>query len=97
MECGYISHGEMAGKWWEISQQEAGALYRLEIGNEFYASADSIRDLLDEVDALVGLARGETSPAPEVTRGESAVTNKKARKAGSLHASRACLVVISRP
>ena len=47
MECGYISHGEMAGKWWEISQQEAGALYRLEIGNEFYASADSIRDLLD--------------------------------------------------
>ena len=54
MECGYISHGEMAGKWWEISQQEAGALYRLEIGNEFYASADSIRDLLDEVDALDG-------------------------------------------
>ena len=58
MECGYISHGEMAGKWWEISQQEAGALYRLEIGNEFYASADSMRDLLDEVDALDGLARG---------------------------------------
>ena len=45
-------------KWQEISQQEAGALYRLEIGNEFYASADSIRDLLDEVDALDGLARG---------------------------------------
>lgn len=58
MKCGYIIRGEMAGKWWEIIRQEAGALYRLEIGGEFYASADCIRNLLDEVTAFDKLARG---------------------------------------
>lgn len=43
--------------WWEISTQEAGAKYRLEIGGEFYSSADNQRQLLDEVSSLDGLPR----------------------------------------
>ncbi len=57
VKCGYIIRGEFAGMWWEISTQEAGAKYRLEIGGEFYSSADNQRQLLDEVSSLDGLPR----------------------------------------
>ena len=57
MKCGYIIRGEFSGQWWEITRQEAGALYRLDIGGEFYASSDNLRQLLDEVTDLDGLPR----------------------------------------
>lgn len=53
---GYIINGEQAGKYWEI-EMVSGGHYVLTIGGNFYASADSRRALLDELNALDGLHR----------------------------------------
>ena len=57
MRRGCIVRGEFVGQRWEITRQESGARYQLDIGGEFYANADNQRQLLDEVTALDGLPR----------------------------------------
>lgn len=57
IRCGYIIRGTLRGQWWEITRQEVGATYRLDVGGEFYASDDSLLALIEEVEALDGLAR----------------------------------------
>ena len=57
MRRGFIIRGEFAGQRWEITRQESGARYQLDICGEFYANADNQRQLLDEVTALDGLPR----------------------------------------
>lgn len=53
---GYIINGDQAGKYWEI-EMVSNCHYVLTIGGDFYASADSRRALLDELNALDGLHR----------------------------------------
>jgi len=56
IKCGYVLAGEFAGKFWEI-EVVGKEHYQLNIGGEFYASADNQRKLLDEVTALDGRGR----------------------------------------
>ena len=58
IKCGRVARGILNGQHWEITRQEAGEPYRLDIGGEYYAGADSMRELLDEIEALDKLARG---------------------------------------
>lgn len=56
MKCGYVLAGELVGKFWEI-ENVGEDHYVLNIGGEFFASADNQRQLLDEVAALDGRSR----------------------------------------
>lgn len=57
IDYGRIIRGTLRGQRWEITRQESGAAYRLDIGGEYYVSADSRRELLDELTAIDGLER----------------------------------------
>lgn len=58
IKSGRITKGTFRGQRWEITRQETGATYRLDINGKYYTSSDSMRELLDELEALDGLTRG---------------------------------------
>mgnify|MGYP005755733179 FL=1 len=49
---GRFRRGPYAWETWQITREPSGSPYRLTIAGEFYASGESRRDLLDELNVL---------------------------------------------
>lgn len=54
IDHGMIHTGKYAGQTWEIKRRRipGAASYELTVGGEFYASGDSVADLMDDLDEI---------------------------------------------